>query len=253
MKLKDRTAIVTGAANGIGYALAERFVREGAKAVILADVQKDALEQAAARIGGHAIPCDVTNETEVRSLIEETERRFGPVDIYMSNAGVVRFGTETTPDEDWDLNWRLHVLAHVYAARVLMPKMTQRGGGYFVITSSAAGLLSHIKSASYAVTKHGAVAFAEYLSITYGDKGVRVSVLCPQQVRTPMTADLAGTVSSVDGRLEPEQLADCVIDAMDTEQFLILPHPKVLKYLQRKTADYDGWLAGMRRLNTQYD
>jgi NAD(P)-dependent dehydrogenase (short-subunit alcohol dehydrogenase family) len=253
MDIAGKVAIVTGAASGIGFALATGFVREGAKAVVLADLPQANLEAAAATAGGHAIACDVTDEHQVNALIEQTEQRFGSVDIFISNAGIVRFGDEHAANGDWAQCWNLHVMAHVYAARNLMPKMARRGSGYFLISASAAGLLSHINSATYATTKHAAIAFAEYLSIAHGDQGIRVAVLCPQQVRTPMTQSLEGTVSSVDGRLEPEDVVECVLAAMRAEVFLILPHPKVLTYLQRKTENYEGWLQGMRKLKAQFN
>jgi NAD(P)-dependent dehydrogenase (short-subunit alcohol dehydrogenase family) len=161
-------------------------------------------------------------------------------------------GGEDTPDDDWRLNWNTHVMAHVYVARAVAPTMAKRGSGYLVITASAAGLLSHVNSATYSVTKHAAVALAEWLSIAYGDRGVRVSVLCPQAVRTAMLRGREGGVASVDGIMEPEQLVDTVIETMDREQFLILPHPDVLDYLKRKTSDYDRWLDGMRKLRGAY-
>ena len=253
MKVKDRIAVVTGGGSGIGRALAGRFVREGARAVVIADLDEQNLNSAAAATGAHAVPTDVSDEAAVRALVEQTENQFGEIDIFVSNAGIFREGDEQTDDLDWALNWNVHVLAHVYAARAVVKKMAARGEGYLINTSSAAGLLSHINSATYSVTKHAAVGFAEYLAITYGDSGVRVSVLCPQSVRTAMTADRAGTVASVDGMIEPEQLADTVIEAMAEEQFLILPHPEVEIYLKRKTDDYDRWLSGMRRLKKNYD
>ena len=161
-------------------------------------------------------------------------------------------GGEETPDADWRLNWDIHVMAHVYAARALAPAMAARGSGYLVITASAAGLLNHLDSASYAVTKHAAVAFAEWLAITYGDRGVQVSVLCPQAVRTAMTQDHEDGVASVDGMIEPEAVADSVVEAMAAEDFLILPHPEVLDYMQRKAGDYYRWLGGMRKLRARY-
>jgi len=248
MKIAGKVVVVTGAAGGIGMAIARRCLAEGARGIVLADVQAAGLAAAAQEVGGIAVTCDVTRESDVQSLIERTRRSFGQVDIFFSNAGLYRPGGEEASTEDWSLNWNIHVMAHVFAARLLMPEMTARNEGYFVITASAAGLLSHVASATYATTKHAAVAFGEYLSITYGNRGVRVSVLCPQAVRTAMTQDLTETTSKVDGMLEPEVLADCVVETMDAERFLILPHPTVLEYLRRKTADYDRWLGGMRRL-----
>jgi NAD(P)-dependent dehydrogenase (short-subunit alcohol dehydrogenase family) len=252
VKIAGKVAVVTGAASGIGRTLAERFVHEGARGVVLADIRRGPLEDAARAVGGLAIHCDATREADVRLMIASVEQQLGPVDIFVSNAGIFRGGDEQTPDADWDLSWRLHVMAHVYAARDLMPKMAARGDGYFIVTSSAAGLLSHLDSASYAVTKHAAVSFAEFLAIRHGDAGVKVSVLCPQQVRTAMTTDRTASVSAVDGRIEPEVVADCVIECMEAERFLMLPHPSVLEYLQRKSADYDRWLGGMRRLKDKF-
>ena len=252
MRIEGKVAVVTGAASGIGRALARRFSAEGAKGVVVADVQCEAVRAVADEIGGLAVPCDVTEEAAVRALAAAAEERFGPIDVFCSNAGVAREGGEAAPDEEWRLNWDLHVMAHVYAARAVAPKMAARGSGYLVNTASAAGLLTHVGSATYAVTKHAAVAFAEYLSIVYGDRGVRVSVLCPQAVRTAMTEGREDGVASIDGMIEPEELADCVIETMAREEFLILPHPQVLEYIRRKSADYDRWLAGMRRLRGRY-
>ena len=252
MKLKDRIAVVTGAAGGIGAALARRFHAEGAAQVVVADVAEEPLEALADEIGGLAVRCDVTREADIRRVVQEAEDICGPIDVFCSNAGLARPGGEAAPDDEWRLNWETHVMAHVYAARAVAPKMAGRGSGYLVNVASAAGLLSHVNSATYSVTKHAAVAFAEWLSIAYGDRGVRVSVLCPQAVRTAMTAGREEGVASVDGMIEPEEVADCVIEAMARETFLILPHPRALEYLRRKTADYDRWLAGMRKLRASY-
>ena len=252
MKLDGKVAVITGAASGIGRALARRFAREGARGVAVADLQGDPLRVVADEIGGLAVPGDVTDERCVQRLVAAAEERFGPIDIFCSNAGVAFEGGEEAPDDEWRINFDLHVMAHVYAARAVVPKMVARGGGYLVNTASAAGLLTHVESATYAVTKHAAVAFAEYLAIAYGGDGVRVSVLCPQAVRTAMTEGNEQGVASVDGMIEPEVLADCVIATMEREEFLILPHPQVLEYLRRKTADYDRWLSGMRRLRTRF-
>ncbi len=248
MKMAGKVVVVTGAAGGIGLAIAKKCRAEGAKGIVLADLQTGCLAASAKEAGGIAVTCDVTREADVASLIEQAEKAFGQVDVYFSNAGVYRGTPGAASNDEWTLNWNVHVMAHVYAARNLMPKMTARGNGYFVITASAAGLLTHAVSATYATTKHAAVAYAEYLSINHGSQGVRVSVLCPQAVRTNMTRNLTETTSMVDGMIEPEALADCVIETMDAERFLILPHPTVLEYMRRKTGDYDRWLAGMRRL-----
>ncbi|MCH9672978.1 MAG: SDR family NAD(P)-dependent oxidoreductase [Gammaproteobacteria bacterium] len=248
MEIKGKVAVITGGASGIGRALAYRFKEEGAKGIAVADLQEGPLEEVANAVGGIAVRCDVSSEADIKALVAQTEAQLGPIDIFCSNAGISRGGGEEAADSEWQLNWDIHVMAHVYAARAVVPGMVERGSGYLVNTASAAGLLSHVNLATYAVTKHAAVSLAEWLSIRYGDKGVRVSTLCPQAVRTAMTAGREGGVASVDGMLEPEQLAQCVVETMEQEKFLILPHPEVLDYLQRKTNNYDRWLAGMRRL-----
>ena len=252
MKLEGKVCVVTGAASGIGAALARRFRAEGARAVVVADVREAPLQAVADEIGGLAVACDVAREADIARLVAAAEDAYGPIDVFCGNAGIARMGGEDTPDAVWRLNWDIHVMAHVYAARVLAPKMAARGEGYLVITASAAGLLNHLDSATYAVTKHAAVAFAEWLAITYGDRGVRVSVLCPQAVRTAMTRGDEDGVASVDGMIEPEAVADSVIEAMAAEDFLILPHAEVLEYMRRKTGDYDRWLGGMRKLRARY-
>jgi len=252
MKVSGKNIVITGGASGIGKALAERFHKEGAASITVADLQEEALKDVAKSVNGLAVPCDVSKEDDIKNLVAKAEDAYGTIDIFVSNAGIARYGWEETPDEIWDLNWKIHVMAHVYAARAVVDKMVTQGSGYLINTASAAGLLSQIDSATYATTKHAAVAFAETLAIRYGDKGVRVSVLCPQQVRTAMTKDRAGSVSDVDGTLEPEELADCVIETMDREDFLMLPHPKVLTYIQHKASDYNRWIKGMQRLRDRF-
>ena len=252
MKLEGKVAVVTGGASGIGRALARRFNAEGAKAVAVADVQTEALEAVAQEIGGLAVACDVSKESDIKNLVKRTEDELGPIDVFCSNAGIAILGDEHATDDQWQRNWDIHVMAHIYAARAVAQKMAERGSGYLVNTSSAAGVLTHIKSATYSVTKHAAVAFAEFLSITYGPSGVKVSVLCPQAVNTVMIQGREDDVASVDGMIEPETLADCVIETMEKEEFLILPHPQVLEYMRRKTGDYDRWLRGMQRLRHEY-
>jgi NAD(P)-dependent dehydrogenase (short-subunit alcohol dehydrogenase family) len=252
MEIRDKVAVITGGASGIGAALARRFHAEGAKGVVVADLQEAPLRAVADEVGGLAVTCDVAREADIQRLVARAEEAFGPIDIFCSNAGIARLGDEDVPDEEWQLNWDIHVMAHVYAVRAVAPKMAARGAGYLVHTASAAGLLSHIQSATYSVTKHAAVAFAEWVSIKYRDRGVRVSVLAPQAVRTPMTARPDGAeVASVDGMIEPEVLADCVVAAMAREEFLILPHPGVRDYMLRKASDVDRWLAGMNRWRQQ--
>jgi NAD(P)-dependent dehydrogenase (short-subunit alcohol dehydrogenase family) len=255
MKLQGRTVLVTGAAGGIGRALALRCAEEGAR-VAATDIQAEALARVGEELGaGHlAVTADVTDSAAIAQLISDVESRLGPVEVFFANAGVA-IGEDPveTPDEVWDLAFNVNVRAHILAARALVPGWLARGEGYFVATASAAGLLTQIGSAPYAVTKHAAVAFAEWLSVTYGDRGIRVSCLCPMGVRTAMTAgdELAHrVVRSAGAMLEPEEVADTVVDAIDAERFLILPHPEVLTFFQRKAMDYDRWLAGMRRLQS---
>ena len=244
--------VVTGGASGIGRALARRFRAEGARGIALADLQEEAVQDAAGEIDALAVPCNVADEADIARLVAAAEEAFGPIDVFVSNAGIARMGGVDAPDAEWRQNWDIHVMAHVYAARAVAPKMAARGGGYLVNTASAAGLLSHVDSATYSVTKHAAVAFAEWLSIAYGDRGVRVSVLCPQAVRTAMLAGRDEGVASLDGVLEPEEVADSVIEAMEREVFLILPHAEVQGYMQHKAADRERWLRGMRKLRAAH-
>ncbi|MZR31054.1 SDR family oxidoreductase [Sneathiella litorea] len=252
MKIAGKNVVITGGASGIGKALAERFHAEGAKGITVADLQEGPLQEVAKSVNGLAVPTNVGKEADIQNLVAKAEEAYGPIDIFVSNAGLARYGWEETPNDIWQLNWDVHVMAHVYAARAVVDKMIANGGGYLVNTASAAGLLSQVDSATYATTKHAAIAFAETMSIRYGDKGIRVSVLCPQQVRTAMTQDRLGSVASVDGTMEPEELADCVVETMDKEEFLILPHAQVREYIQRKASDYDRWLKGMRKLRDAY-
>ncbi len=252
MKLEGKNVVVTGGAGGIGAALARRFHAEGAAGITLADVQAAPLDAVAEAVGGLAVVCDVTDEAAVQALVQRAEDAHGPIDVFCSNAGIALTGDESAPDADWRLSWELHVMAHVYAARAVAPGMAARGSGYLVNTASAAGLLTHTGSATYAVTKHASVAFAEWLAIAYGDKGVRVSVLCPQAVRTAMIAGRESGVASIDGVLTPEAVAECVVETMARAEFLILPHPQVRDYMQFKAGDVDRWLGGMRKLRAKY-
>ena len=252
MELKDKIIVVTGGASGIGREMCRRFTREGARKVVVADLNGDGAKALAAEIGsvGHAV--DVRNEQDLINLIDDTEGQFGPIDLFCSNAGIGIGRDIFESDEVWQTIWEVNTMSHVWAARHLVPRMIARGGGYLLNTASAAGLLSQIGSATYAVTKHAAVALAEWLSITYGDQGIKVSVLCPQAVRTAMTADGPG-VAGVDGMIEPEDAVNAVVETLREERFLVLPHPEVAEYMQRKTADYDRWLKGMRRLQGLYN
>lgn len=252
MDLDGKVAVITGAAGGIGVALARRFKAKGARGIVLADLPRHPVEALALELGGLAVPCDMTREADVQNLVDQAESTYGAIDLFCSNAGILNTGGVDAPDIEWQDNWNVHVMAHVYAARAVAPAMAARGSGAFLLTASAAGLLSHVESATYAVTKHAGVALAEWLAIAYGDQGVRVSVLCPQGVRTAMTQGNETGVASLDGMIEPEAVANCVILALERGDFLILPHPEVREYLQRKTADYDRWLAGMCRLRARF-
>ncbi len=252
MQLKDKIIVVTGAASGIGKAMAERFHREGAKLVVCSDLNGAGVRAVAAAVKGIAFETNVAKEGDIQHLIETVERDHGPIDLFCSNAGIgVRGGAEAST-ADWQRIWDINVMAHVWAARHLVPRMIARGGGYLLNTSSAAGLLSQIGSAPYAVTKHAAVGLAEWLSITHGDQGIKVSVLCPQAVRTEMTKDNPDGVASIDGMMEPEVVAEACVRAIETEEFLILPHPEVLEYMRRKAQDYNRWIGGMRKLNRKF-
>ena len=253
MRLKDSIVVVTGGAGGIGRALAWRFTTEGARHVVVVDIDVDGAHRVAAEVGGTAMTADVTLGSEVARVVDDTEAQVGPIDLFCSNAGVFISGGADVPDDRWQSIWDVNVMAHVHAARAVLPRMLSRGHGYLLQTASAAGLLSQIGSAPYSVTKHAAIGFAEWIAITYGDQGIGVSVLCPQAVRTQMTAGVdAGTVSAIDGMLEPEQVAGAVVAGLVDERFLIVPHPEVLEYARRKTADYDRWLRGMRKLKARH-
>jgi NAD(P)-dependent dehydrogenase (short-subunit alcohol dehydrogenase family) len=243
MRLAGKIVVVTGAAQGIGAALCERFAAEGAKAVVAADINAT----------GDVVRCDVSREDDILRLIDGTEARFGPIDLFCSNAGIAVLDPDwdnpaSAANDGWARSWAVNVMAHVYAARHLVPRMSARGGGYFLNTVSAAGLLSQIGSGPYATTKHAALGFAENLALTTRDRGINVSVLCPQGVDTPMLHGITRGVPDGDGVLTPAQVADAVVAGIDAEKFLILPHPEVATYIRRKADDHDRWLAGMARL-----
>lgn len=251
MQLEDKIVVVTGAGSGIGKALVKKFIAEGAKAVVGVDINTSTAKQTAVELGCIAMSADVTKEDDIIRVIENTERDIGPIDLFCSNAGVAVGASEQSPNDEWQFIWEVNVMSHVYAARHLVPRMLQRGGGYFLNTASAAGLLNQIGGAAYGTTKHAAVGFAEWLALTYKHQGIKVSLLCPQAVRTAMTAntdDDATKAASGDGMMEPEQLAGIVVEHLQREAFLILTHEEVKGYMQRKTADYDRWIGGMNRL-----
>jgi len=247
--------VVTGGANGIGRALCRRFAAEGAKAVVVADLQASMAEQVAKEFGGIAVQTDVAQEADVVRLVERVTQKYGVIDLFCSNAGVGVSGGVNAPDGDWERSWQVNVMAHVYAARAVLPGMLARGEGYLLQTVSAAGLLTQLGSAPYSVTKHAALAFAEWLAITHGDQGIKVSALCPMGVRTDMLkrAEFGGGAFLLESAVEPEQVAEDIVKGLDEETFLILPHPEVAEFFARKATEYDRWLRGMRRLqaNTQ--
>ncbi len=253
MEVRDRVCVVTGGASGIGRALARRFAADGARAVVVVDRDAKGAEAVAESVGGVGMQADVGREADIRRVIDDVETGCGPIDLFCSNAGILVVGGPEVPNDDWQRIWDINVMAHVLAARHLVPRMLSRGGGYLLQTASAAGLLSQVGSAPYAVTKHAAVAFAEWLAITYGDRGLKVSVLCPQAVRTAMTDGIpGGGVAGIDGMLEPDRVADAVLEGLAAERFLILPHPEVAEYVRRKGEDVERWLRGMRRLQARF-
>ncbi len=257
MELQDRIAVVTGGARGIGLALAEAFLAAGARGVAVVDLPSPALDDAVDRLGerARAYAVDVSDAGALGRLVSDVETELGPIDLFVSNAGIgTGSGIEAT-DEQWDRIWQVNVLAHVRAAQAVLPSMLERGEGYLLSTASAAGLLSQIGDLPYSVTKHAAVAVAEWLAITYGDRGIKVSCLCPQGVRTDLLSNAMGH-SSVEtvvsqGLLEPTDVARDVMAALAREDFLILPHPEVAEYYKRRASDPDRWLAGMRRLQAR--
>ena len=250
MELDDRIVVVTGGAHGIGRAMCRRFAHEGA-AVVVVDLEAKGAGDVAREVGGTPLVADVSVAADVRRVVDETLAIHRRIDLFCSNAGISVGGPlENTSDAEWDRTWRVNVMAHVYAARAVLPSMLAAGRGYLLQTASAAGLLSQIGSAPYAVSKHGAVAFAEWLAITYGERGIRVSCLCPQGVRTRMLEEAGEPAQALlgDTALEPEAVAAAVVDGLREERFLILPHPEVAEYVRRKATDYDRWIRGMQRL-----
>lgn len=253
MDVKGKVVVVTGAAEGIGEALARGAHARGAKAVVVADLNITGAKRVAAAIGGHAVACDVSREADIQRLIADTEKNVGPIALFCANAGI---GGGKSPadnaaaisDEIWQRSWNVNVMHHVWAARHLLPLMIARGNGYFLNTVSAAGLLNQIRSAVYATTKHAAVGFAENVAIAHRDQGIRVSILCPQAVDTTLLREAGASSAHVDGVITPTQCADAAFAGIEAERFCIMPHPQVDGYRKAKTADYDRWIGGMAKL-----
>ncbi len=254
MELADRHVVVTGGGGGIGGALARRIMQEGARAVVVADRDLAAAEAVAADVGASAVQFDASRESSVQDLIAQASAASGPIDIFISNAGVPGdMGGPEAPDEAWEEAWRVNVMAHVWAARALLPDMLERGEGYLINTASAAGLLTQVSSLIYSVTKHAAVSLAEWMAIEYGDRGVRISCICPQGVRTPMLdlamGEPAGAAAlAAGGLIEPADVAEAVVEGIREERLLILPHREVAQHMALKGSNPDRWIAGMRRL-----
>lgn len=252
MELKDKIVVVTGAASGIGREMCVGFAAEGAAHVVAVDRDIAGAQSIAAQVGGTAHQVDVSKEDQITAMIDDVEAGIGPIDLFCSNAGILAAGGMEVPNEEWQRIWEINVMSHVWAARKLVPLMTARGGGYLLNTSSAAGLLNQVGSAPYGVTKHAAVAVAEWLAMTHGDDGIKVSVLCPQAVRTEMTRGHEEHVAALDGMLEPADAVRACIETIRNETFLVLPHESVLGYMQAKAMNYDKWIGGMRKLNRIY-
>jgi NAD(P)-dependent dehydrogenase (short-subunit alcohol dehydrogenase family) len=252
VEIRDRTIVVTGGGNGIGAALARRFAAEGAQGVVVADIDGDAASKVAADIDGLAVQADVSDESAVQRLVSAAEAAYGSIDLFCSNAGIGTPGGLEMSNEDWQQIWDVNLMAHVYSARAVLPSMLERGAGYLLQTSSAAGLLTNIGAAAYSVTKHAAVALAEWIAVTYGDQGIKVSALCPQFVNTAMLdalgADPAVAAWIRQAAIDAAEVAETVVQGLAEERFLILPHPEVSEFFLRKATDYDRWLDGMRRL-----
>jgi len=250
VELKDKIIVITGSASGIGRALAIRFKAEGAKQIVAVDINIAGAQETAEMIGGVAMNADVSKEEDILRVIEETEAQVGPIDLFCSNAGVGMAESLDSSNREWQMSWDINVMSHLYAARHLVPRMVARGGGYFLNTSSAAGLLNQIGGAAYGVTKHAAVGFGEWLAIHHQHEGIKVSMLCPQAVRTPMTDSDNDAIAAAasNGMIEPEELAESVVEGLREESFVILPHPIVLDFMRNKTANYDRWIGGMNKL-----
>jgi NAD(P)-dependent dehydrogenase (short-subunit alcohol dehydrogenase family) len=251
LDVKDKIIVVTGAASGIGVALVKRFYAAGAKHIVSVDINLEGAQATAAEFGGTAMQADVSKEEDIKAVIDKTEAEIGPIDLFCSNAGIGAGRDLASSNDEWTLSWDVNVMSHVYAARHLAPLMVERGSGYFLNTASAAGLLNQIGSVAYGVTKHAAVGFGEWLALTYKHQGIGVSILCPQAVRTAMTANASASTqaAATDGMMEPDELAEAVMEGLANNAFCILPHKEVLGYMRRKTDDYDRWIGGMNKLH----
>lgn len=254
MDVRDKIVVVTGGGSGIGRALCRRFAAEGAGGIAVADLNESRAREVAAEIGGLAVKTDVGVEQDLQRLVEQVTTKLGPIDLFCSNAGIILTGGPETPDAEWQRIWQVNVMSHVYATRAVLPGMLSRGKGYLLQTASAAGLLTQLGSAPYSVTKHAAVGFAEWLSITHAAAGIKVSCLCPQGVRTEMLDNSKGGIADHlrETALDPEVVADAVITGLAAEVFLILPHPEVAEFFRHKADDYERWLRGMRRLQARF-
>lgn len=249
MNLADKNVIVTGGGSGIGAAMARRFTSEKPRLLVVSDIDGDSAARIASEVGGVAFQADVTDADQNERLIDHAESLAGPVDLFCANAGIGFAGDEQTPEEEWDRMWSVNLMSHVHAARRLVPAWLARGEGYFLATASAAGLLTNLKAAQYSVTKHAAVAFAEWLAVSYGHAGVKVSCLCPMGVRTPFLDAAEEFHDLLDPyAIEPAEVAEAVVAGLEAERFLILPHPEVKRFFQNKAGDYDRWITGMQKL-----
>ncbi len=254
MKIKDKVVVVTGGASGIGRGLCQRFALEGARGVVVSDYNGEGAAKVAEQIGGLAVTADVAKEADIQRLVKIATDHYGPIDLFCSNAGLSLPGGCEAPDADWQRSWDVHVMSHVYAARAVLPSMIARGGGYLLQTGSAGGLLTTLGAAPYAVSKHAAVAFAEWLSITHAHQGIKVSCFCPFGVRSGMLNEETEGIGKLilQTAISPEEAAAYVVKALEKEEFLILPHPEILDYFRNKANDYERWLRHMRKLQAEY-